>query len=255
MPAREILCRITKSEWISPQVLRVVFEPNKKLAYQGGQFLSIYVPRAGEKPLRRAYSFATGPEVAKSQGYELCIKVSPQGKGSQYMASLKVGDSFKATAPYGDFTFQTRADRDACFVCTGTGIAPIKAILESKAFYRDPPRKATLIFGVRGPADILHGQALRLLPGIEVIFALSQPGKLTDVFSGRVTDFLRQAPMDWNWQSTDFYLCGNPEMIVEAERILHEGRAVPTKSIFKEAYFPIQAAAKSTEERSRLKAA
>ena len=51
-------------------------------------------------------------------------QVVPGGPGSNYLASLKVGDTFKAFAPYGDFMYDSASGRDACFISTGTGVAP-----------------------------------------------------------------------------------------------------------------------------------
>ena len=56
-------------------------------------------------------------------------------------------------------------------------------------------------------------------------------------YHGRVTDFLKSLPLDWNWHSTEFFLCGNGSMILESRRILLEGHGVPVHHVHQEAYF------------------
>ncbi|MBC7692338.1 MAG: ferredoxin--NADP reductase [Methylotenera sp.] len=236
MPAREITCKIKEMFWQTPYVLSIRFEPSKKFNFEAGQFLSIYVPQKddGPKSVRRAYSISSSPEDAKKTGYEICIKVVTGGQGSSYLANLKPGDTFKATAPYGDFVFRPREGRGICFVCTGTGIAPIKAIVDSAYFQENRPDRVRLLFGARNDGDIIfrgHFEAM----GINTIRAFSQIENSL-AFKGRITDYLRSQTTQLEWHATDFYLCGNGMMIQEVNQIL-QGRGVRVESIKQEAYF------------------
>ena len=51
-----------------------------------------------------------------------------------------------------------------------------------------------------------------------------------------MTDYLRSLPPDWAWDQTDFYLCGNGEMVAEVHKHLR-GRGVPEERIHQEVYF------------------
>src|SRR5205823_6638853 len=73
--------------------------------------------------------------------------------------------------------------------------------------------------------------------GVESVVALSQPTDQWKGFRGRVTDYLRSLPSDWPWHTTDFYLCGNGEMLDEVRKILLGGRGVDPRSVHLEAYF------------------
>jgi ferredoxin-NADP reductase len=116
MSGRQFQCKITGKELLTPSVLRIVFEPNKKIFYDAGQFLSLVVPTQ-PKESRRLYSFASDIDTAHDQGYEICVKLQPNGIGSSYLKSLSIGDSFQASAPYGDFLFRPpKEGRSVCFI-------------------------------------------------------------------------------------------------------------------------------------------
>jgi ring-1,2-phenylacetyl-CoA epoxidase subunit PaaE len=233
VPAKEYVCKVTQVKWLTPTVIDLRFEPSRKFRFDPGQFLSVVVPNpdpAG-KPFRRAYSFA----VSCEQGWGLCIKVVEGGPGSNYMASLKVGDTFKAFAPYGHFVFDHESDRDACFISTGTGVAPFLAMIQSQAYRDNPPGQATNIFGARTEDEIIYpGHFARL--GLVEVNAISRPTPGFSGFAGRVTDYLKSLPADWPWDMTDFYLCGNGEMVDEVRKLLR-GRGVSPEHIHQEVYF------------------
>jgi NAD(P)H-flavin reductase len=246
VPAREYKCKVTEILWLSPTVFTLRFEPFKKIAFEPGQFLSVQLPKrpSDSRAARRIYSFASG---GSKDGYELCVQLVPDGRGSSYLASLKPGDAFHINAPFGDFTLETRSTRNACFVATSTGIAPFKSMVLSERFRKDPPAATLLLFGGRTEKEILF-PGLFEGQGVEVVHALSQPSNFWNGFKGRVTDFLKSLPENWPWQETDFYLCGNGHMIEQVRQHLSSARNVPGLAIRQEAYFSTHAPLQSLNE-------
>ena len=233
MPAKEYTCKIIGKKWLTPTVMEIRFVPSRKFSFDAGQFVSVVVPApaGASKPLRRAYSLATSPD----QGWGLCVKLVPGGPGSGYLASLKEGDTFQAYAPYGDFFYLPDTGRAACFISTGTGIAPFIAMMNSKAYRDNPPPSAINIFGARSQDEIIYPGLFKKL-GVTEINCISKPGPGFKGFTGRVTDYLKSLESDWPWHETDFYLCGNGSMVAEIRKILL-GRGVPEAQISKEVYF------------------
>ena len=127
MPA-EYRCVVKSRRELTPTVFELTFETELPMEFKGGQFVSVVVPGAGPggRDLRRAYSIASAPHV---RPIELCVKLVEKGPGSNYLAGLKPGDSFRGFAPYGDFVFESTPGRHACFIATGTGIAPFRSML------------------------------------------------------------------------------------------------------------------------------
>lgn len=237
MLAKRIKCEVVQKTWLTPTVFSLKFRSNKNLKFLPGQFLSIFVPKGkNEKAVRRAYSFANSPEMAKQEGYELCIKHVPGGTGSEFMASLNPGDQFEATAPYGHFLYLPPArGRFSCFISTSTGIAPFRSMILSEDFLSHQPDRCFFIFGARSESEFLYKQDLEM-PGLELTLAVSRAENNGSGFHGRVTDYLRSLPSAWHWHNTDFYLCGSPEMVQEVVEILKGGHGVNDKSIHREAF-------------------
>lgn len=239
MIAKEFTCRVVEAVWATPTVLRLRFESLKKFHFEPGQFLSIIVPpkTSKDETAKRCYSFASTPEEAKTDGvYELCVKYVPNGRGSSYLASLTVGDTFRVFAAYGSLQYKAPgAGRSVCFISTGTGIAPFRSMILSKRFSDHPPERALLIHGVRTEDEILY-QGEMEKAGAKVIYTVSQAPENYTGHKGRVTDFLRTLPSTWRWHTTDFYICGNGDMIREVTNLLHGGFGVKKNNIHAEAF-------------------
>lgn len=231
--ARRLKCQLIQREWITPSVMRIRFEPSKRFEFEPGQFVSLVVPHSGSRrSVRRAYSLAT-PDARS--GYELCIKLVPEGLGSCHFAALKPGQPFEIYAPYGDFVYEPSDAKAVCFISTGTGIAPFLSMARSDVFHEHRPERVTSLFGAYSQEDIIYPGLMKDLH-IEEVVALSRPAPGWEGFTGRVTDYLKSLPKDWGWKSTDFYLCGNGNMVEDAVRIL-EAMGVPEARIRKEVFF------------------
>ncbi len=226
-------------EWITPSTLRVKFKVDKPFAFQPGQFLSLIIPSAQKraKPIKRLYSIASSPDEARKSGeYELCVRYVKGGIGSEFLATSQLGDKFEIMAPYGDFQYRSPLPgRNVCLIGTGTGISPIRSIVTSSLFQDHPPAKSLCLLGVRTENEKIYVSEFQA-SGAEIVFAVSQPGPDFQGFKGRVTDFLKNAPAGWNWHNTDFYICGNGDMIAEVERILVSTQGVHPSAIQKEAF-------------------
>jgi CDP-4-dehydro-6-deoxyglucose reductase len=167
------------------------------------------------------------------------------------LIKLRPGDRFRAFATYGDFTYEPKVGRAACFIATGTGIAPFRSMVFSKAFQENAPTQAFCLLGVREEEEVIYTDEFRGVPGLTWVAAVSRPsdnGTWTG-FKGRVTDWLRAQGESFPWKETEFYLCGNGAMIDETKALLAE-RGVEKSSIHQEIYYktPKDASAAKTAE-------
>jgi len=242
MAATEFLCTVRGFRMLTPTVFELAFDaapagdPAKQLpfAFEAGQFVSVVVPGAGPKgrDLRRAYSIASAPEV---RPIELCVKLVEEGPGTNYLNSLKPGATFRGFAPYGDFTYEPKAGRHACFISTGTGIAPFRSMVLSDAYRATPPASAICLLGVRTENELLYVPEFEELK-LKWVPTVSQPQGDWKGFKGRVTDYMRSLGRDFPWLETDYYLCGNGAMIAEIKALLTE-KGVQKESIHQEKYY------------------
>ncbi len=235
MKATEYHCTISSFRMLTPTVFETVLETNQPLEFRAGQFASVIIPGAGPKgrDLRRAYSIASAPE---STLIEFCVKIVEEGPGTQYLYRLRPGDPIRILAPYGDFVYKPKVKRGACFIATGTGIAPFRSIFMSKQFQEAPPQKSYCLLGVRTENELLYRDTFGNSPHIEFVEAVSQASNQWMGFRGRVTDYIRNMTTDFPWLETEYYLCGHGGMIQEVKAFLLE-KGVAKDSVHQEIYY------------------
>jgi len=149
---RTLPCRIQSLERVSTNVLRVILRlpPNQRLDYHPGQYIDVI----GKVGLRRSYSVANAPAADKL--IELHIRQVSEGAMSRYwFEEAKTNDLLRLNGPLGTFFLRDVAGLDLIFLATGTGMAPIKAILEGMAAGPKErlPRSISVYWGGRVPQD------------------------------------------------------------------------------------------------------
>lgn len=128
--------------------------------FRAGQFISLHLETNGDDDVR-AYSIASAP---RSDGFDLCLNRVLGGRFSNYLCDLRGGETIRFEGPFGFFTPRQPFDRDVVFIATGTGIAPIRGMLQALfAPGRPTDRQVWLIFGVRYPETILYRAELDAL--------------------------------------------------------------------------------------------
>jgi CDP-4-dehydro-6-deoxyglucose reductase len=223
---------LTRTEDRSPTVRSfwLALPDRERLDYRPGQFLTLDLPISERRRERwRSYSIAAAPDGGNEA--ELCIVQLPGGKGTAYLfEEATVGDHILTKEPSGVFTLPDRPlDFDVVMICTGTGIAPFRAMLQERL--PRETRKFHLIFGCRTPADLLYRRELELLaerhPHFTYTATLSRelPAGPTnfEVKSGYVHQIYER---DYATLRPDvrFYLCGWSQMVDEAKgRLLSLG--------------------------------
>lgn len=152
-PAKTLPCRIQTLERMSADVLKVVLRlpPSGDFSYHPGQYIDVI----GRDGLRRSYSIANAPAADKC--IELHIRQVPGGAMSQYwFEQAKPNDLLRLNGPLGTFFLRDITDMDLSFIATGTGIAPVKAMLEGLAGTAPElqPRSIAVYWGGRTPQDL-----------------------------------------------------------------------------------------------------
>lgn len=183
-----------------------------------GQFVQIYRD-ADPKARSRAYSVASLPSALP--GLEFCIKLYPGGLLSEYFKTVQLGMPVVIKAPFGRFTLRSGANTPSVFVVTGTGIAPVRPMVQA-LLASDSKATVTLIQGHRTESGIFFREEFAALAQQHANFAY-----VPTISPRYVTQVLRELKLE---PSTHFYLCGNPAMVREASVQLVE-RGVPIPQI------------------------
>lgn len=184
--------------------------------FQPGQFISLHIKLQGQR-LARAYSIASRID----NRFELVLNVGPEELVSPWLLGLKGGDAIEFTGPYGAFQLHHPLTRISAFIATGTGIAPIRAMLQ-ELYHQDRPDEAWLIFGVRKEADILYREEFEKLakryPGFHFIPTLSRPDAGWSGHAGYVQQQIKKYLS--GKQGLHAYICGSPRMVQEVRGLL-----------------------------------
>lgn len=227
---RTLPCRIDQMERLASDVMRLVLRlpPKSGLNYVPGQYIDLI----GNNGLRRSYSIANAP--AEDARLELHVRRLPGGAMSEYVfEKAKVNDLLRLHGPIGTFFLREVAGLDLVFLATGTGIAPIKAMLAALAT-RDEclrPRSVTLLWGGRRPEDLYW-----LPPSEDVTYVpvLSRAGEAWEGARGHVQHVFLARPAG-DWRQTRVYACGSIEMIDSARAALTRA-GLSTRHFFSDAF-------------------
>lgn len=152
-PAKTLPCRIHSIERLASDVIKVLLRipPTGTFAYHPGQYIDVIGPGG----VRRSYSVANAPSGDKL--IELHVREVPGGEMSRYwFADAKANDLLRLNGPLGTFFLRDIAGKDLVFLATGTGIAPVKAMLEALigASTEHRPRSIAAYWGGRHPQDL-----------------------------------------------------------------------------------------------------
>ncbi|MFM7703493.1 MAG: CDP-6-deoxy-delta-3,4-glucoseen reductase [Rubrivivax sp.] len=220
-PVLKLPCRVLSIERPAPDVavLRLQLPANQNLQYRAGQYVE-FILRDGA---RRSYSMANAPHLLGSPpAIELHIRHMPGGKFTdQVFSTMKEKDILRLEGPFGSFFLREDSDKPMVLLASGTGFAPIKALIEHLA-HKGLTRPAVLYWGCRAKADLyLHEwamQAARELPWLRYVPVLSD-ARPEDAWSGR-TGFVHEAVMQDvpDLSAHQVYACGAPVMVDAAQR-------------------------------------
>lgn len=233
---RTLPCRIDALDRPAPDVavVRLRLPPTAALRHLAGQYVDVI----GKGGLRRSYSIANAPD--DSGKLELHVRRVDDGVMSGYwFGPARVGDLLRLHGPLGTFFLRDTAGLHLVLLATGTGIAPIKALLGELAL-RPPaqqPRSVSLFWGNRTEADLYclpdtlplpaHVPALHYTP------VLSRAGAAWTGARGHVQRVLLQRPFPW--AETVVYACGSAAMIDSARTELAQA-GLPARRFLSDAF-------------------
>lgn len=211
--AKTLPCRISSITQLTPTVIQVILRlpPTAEFRFIPGQYIEVIGPGG----IRRSYSLANGN--ATEQQLELHIKAVEGGAMSHYWFNqAKVNDLLRLNGPLGTFFLRSVAQLDLVFLATGTGIAPIKAIVETIQHLEaeQQPKSITVFWGARTEENF-HIDFTKIKGSYNFVPTLSRANSNWKGARGYVQQelFLRFATLD----NVVVYACGSETMIQSAK--------------------------------------
>jgi len=198
-------------------------EADEVIDFEAGQFVTMDLP-IHEKRLKRwrSYSIANGPDGTNV--LEFCIVNLDGGAGTSYLfETAEIGTEIRFKGPSGGFVLPKEIDHEMILVCTGTGVAPFRSMLQKIAQDKIEHKGIHLIFGTRTKDNILYRDELnelaQTIPNCTYSIVLSREENWTG-WKGhvhRVYEKLYKTPK----ADRKFYLCGWSQMVDSAvEKII-----------------------------------
>lgn len=200
-------------------MIKLKLQEPQNIEYASGQFFEFDIPGLEET---RAYSLAN--KYGAGSILEFHVKRVPEGKGSNYMCDLQAADTVTGSGPYGSMQLRSR-DKDLIFIAGGSGMAPIKSLLE-ELFSQSFEKEAWFFYGARAKKDLYLTEEWEelagLYPNFHYVPALSKPDPSDewDGETGFIADVISRTLEDTS--NMDAYLCGPPIMIETACNALYK---------------------------------
>ncbi|MCJ7799136.1 MAG: CDP-6-deoxy-delta-3,4-glucoseen reductase [Polaromonas sp.] len=238
-PIKKMPVRVSSMVRTSPDVMvvRLQLPASDLFKYHAGQYVE-FLLRDGD---RRAYSMANAPHTQADQpGAELHIRHMPGGKFTdQVFGAMKEKDILRIEGPYGSFFLREDSDKPLVLLASGTGFAPIKALIEHMQF-KGITRPAVLYWGGRRPQDLYMNDwvlaKVAEMPHLRYVPVISN-ALPEDDWAGR-TGFVHQAVLaDFpDLSAHQVYACGAP-VVVESARDDYSALAgLPAEEFFADSF-------------------
>lgn len=207
-----------------------------EIEFTPGQYLVMFVPHNGDHA-RRLYSIAS--PLTQKDSFELLVKIVPNGTASNFFLNLNEKDSVMFQGPAGRFTLNG-SNKNKVFLATGTGLAPVRSMLLTE-LPRNADKSVTyhLLWGVPTFDEVFlideFKNLAQVYPNFSFTICVSRETSLETIPEddrkffklGRITqDFAVEL------NNTDYYLCGNREVVESLKKHLCDERVDNTCVIF-----------------------
>ena len=233
---KKLPCRVQKLERVADDVmvLHLKLPANERLQFLAGQYIEFLLKDGS----RRSFSMANAPH--DDELVQLHVRHVAGGQFTDHVfGKMKERDILRMEGPLGTFFLREDSDKPIVFVASGTGFAPIKAIIEH-AFHKGIRRPMVLYWGGRRPKDLyMNALAEKWAaehPQLQYVPVISDASP-EDRWAGR-TGFVHRAVMqDFPDLSLhQVYACGVPVMVDSARKDFVEKCGLPELEFYADSF-------------------
>ncbi|OGA19110.1 MAG: CDP-6-deoxy-delta-3,4-glucoseen reductase [Betaproteobacteria bacterium RIFCSPLOWO2_12_FULL_63_13] len=233
---RTFPCRVQRIERPTDDVVILCLKlpTNERLQFLAGQYLDIML----KDGTRRSFSMANAPH--DDELLQLHIRHVAGGAFTDHVFNrMKEREILRFQAPFGTFFLREDSTKPIIFVASGTGFAPIKAIIEN-ALAKGIARPMTLYWGGRRPSDLY----MRDLPvrwaadhAVFKFVPVISDALPEDNWTGR-SGFVHRAVMEDfpELSAYQVYACGVPVMVDAARLDFTTHCALPENEFYADSF-------------------
>lgn len=213
MPKKEKIytTALIQVETLNPLVKLFRLQFDQPFPFSAGQFVMIYLTGADGKEIKRAYSIASSPKHKNT--IELCIRKVAGGEATAILFNLKVGDKVHISGPLGKFQLNLNIQKDVVFVSGGTGIAPIRSMLDTLPV-ATMKNKFCFYFGINTLADYLFEEELKQwtsLKNFKLVLVVNSDPQWNGEKGFISEEVMKKYTPDLS--DKEIYMCGPPAML------------------------------------------
>ncbi len=245
-PVRKMPARVQSLQRLAHDVMavRLQLPANDTMRYHAGQYVE-FILRDGA---RRSYSMANAPHllvhteggVTSGPAIDLHIRHMPGGRFTDHVfGAMKEKEILRVEGPFGSFFLREDSSKPIVFLASGTGFAPIKAILEHMQF-KGISRPAVLYWGGRRPVDLymdgwIREQCTRM-PNLRYVPVVSN-ALPEDDWTGR-TGFVHRAVLEDlpDLSGHQVYACGAPVVVDSAHADFCASAGLPQDEFYADSF-------------------
>lgn len=234
LPARLIEARLL-SPTVRELTLEVEMPTDAPFAYQAGQYVDLYVP-TNALTMKRPYSIASAANLRGKNRFDIAVTRAENANTSDALHGHAVGNAYEVVGPRGGFVRRDR--RATLFVGAGTGLAPLRAMIQDdlRAGVGAP---LALLFGGRDESHLLWKTDVdewKKSDRLHVDVTLSRPAESWSGLRGYVQDHA-VAAYERIAANADaqVFVCGLSDMVIGVVSALEKHGVDPTR-LFSESY-------------------
>ncbi|OEF10061.1 FAD-binding oxidoreductase [Aliivibrio logei] len=228
-----IPCKVASFEYVTEDIVSIKFRfpPTSKFDYLPGQYVDLSF-----KGVKRSYSIANAKSELKE--LELHIRKVPNGQMSRLLFDeLKENQLMRIEGPKGTF-FVKDNTKPLVLIATGTGIAPIKAIVE-ELIAKGDKRAIRIYWGMQYEKELYCDELIKMANQINHISFTPVLSREEEVVHGCEQGYVQNVVVrDFeSLENVEVYACGSLRMIEDAKALFLEYH-LPVSAFFSDAFTP-----------------
>lgn len=179
-----------------------------RMTYEGevkpGQFFEVSIPKHGEAPI----------SVSGIGEGTIDLTIRRVGKVTNEVFTNYVGDKLFLRGPYGNgFDINDYKGKEVTVVAGGTGLSPVRGVVEYFADHMDEVKSFNLICGFKSPEDILFKDDLKAWKDkINLTLTVDKAEEGYEGNTGLVTTYIPNIKIE-DMNNTAFLVVGPPMMM------------------------------------------
>lgn len=225
LPVQSVAGKIAGLKKLNHDIIELTIALDDAVEYKAGQYADVSVPGVIDEA--RSYSFAMANRGRPMKLARFHVRLVPGGEFTEWLHNTaETGVAVQLEAPYGDF-YMRPSDAPVLCVAGGSGMAPIKALLEQAA-HDELNRDVTYFFGARTQADLygladMDKIAAKWRARFEFVPVLSDEPEDSDWqgLRGFVTEHINA--LGDRLEDHHVYMCGPPPMLDAAIAVCEQG--------------------------------